>query len=107
MMRRFGSPSGPSTLITSAPQSPSTTAAAGAAMKELMSRTRNPASGRADSTMEEFPFLPILACGGRGGHGVKAQAEFPDRPDRRPQVRRVGDLRPSLHADAEHRPHRP
>src|SRR5229473_5664993 len=49
MIRRLGSPSGPSTLITSAPQSPSTTAAAGAAMNELISSTRNPAKGRPDS----------------------------------------------------------
>src|SRR5215468_2764143 len=110
MIRRLGSPSGPSTLITSAPQSPSTTAAAGAAMKELMSSTRSPASGPGrvspDSTMEEVPFLPILAPKGRGGHGAKPQAEFPDRADRRSQVRRVGDLRPPLHEDAQHRPHR-
>src|SRR5215831_6884467 len=107
MIRRLGSPSGLSTLITSAPQSPRTTAAAGAAMKELMSSTRSPASGRADSTMEEVPFLPILAPKGRGGHGAKPQAEFPDRADRRPQVRRVGDLQPPLHEDAQHRPHWP
>src|SRR5690606_5898216 len=55
MIRRLGSPSGPSTLMTSAPQSPSTTAAAGAAMNELMSSTRNPASGRAVSVMDS-PF---------------------------------------------------
>src|SRR6267143_1692351 len=107
MIVRLGSPSGPSTLITSAPQSPSTTAAAGAAMKELISSTRSPASGRADSTMEVIPFSPILACGGGGRHGVKAQTEFPDRPDRRSAVRRIGHLRPSLHEDAEHRSHRP
>src|SRR5882757_5474988 len=107
MIERLGSPSGPSTLITSAPQSPSTTAAAGAAMKELMSSTRSPASGRADSTMQYAPILPILALHGEGRHGVKAQTEFPDCPDRRSAVRRVGHMRPSLHEDAEHRPYRP
>src|SRR5476649_1084414 len=107
MMVRLGSPSGPSILMTSAPQSPSTTAAAGAAMKELMSSTRNPASGRADSTMQYIPFLPILACSGGREHGAKAQTQYPDRADRRSSVRRARDLRPSLHEDAEYRPDRP
>src|SRR6185503_13905119 len=102
MIRRLGSPSGPSTLITSAPQSPSTTAAAGAAMNELTSRTFNPWSGRADSTMQWIPFLPILARDRGRGHGAKPQAEFLDRADRRSPVRRAGHLRPSLHEDAEH-----
>src|SRR5205085_3146690 len=99
MMRRLGSPSGPSTLTTSAPQSPSTTAAAGAAMNELMSRTFNPAKGRADSGMQWIPFAPILARGKGRGHGVKPQIEFPDRADRRSAVRRAGHLWPSLHED--------
>src|SRR5215204_5680689 len=55
MIRRLGSPSGPSTLITSAPQSPKTTAAAGAAMNELISSTRNPAIGRPGSVIDQVP----------------------------------------------------
>src|SRR6476646_3852379 len=106
MIRRLGSPSGPSTLMTSAPQSPSTTAAAGAAMNELTSRTFNPASG-ADSGMQAFPFSSILARDKGRGHGGEPQTEFPDRADRRSAVRRARHLRSSLHEDAAHRPHRP
>src|SRR5476651_349987 len=86
MMRRLGSPSGPSILITSAPQSPSTTAAAGAAMNELISRTLRPASGRADSVMQESPEIRCLRLdaralvsgktAGQDGSGTRRAGEF-------------------------------
>src|SRR4029077_20808623 len=124
MIRRLGSPSGPSTLITSAPQSPSTTAAAGAAMNELISSTRNPARGRPGSVIEGprklvrpikgaglwLPSRPAASvfrhagCLGDFHRGTEEKTELHRRPDRRPAVRRAGDLRSSLHEDPAYRP---
>ena len=49
-----------------------------------------------------------MASRQRGSHrGEEAQTKYPDRPDRRPPVRRTRHLRPSLHEDAAYRPDRP
>ena len=66
-----------------------------------MGATLWPPSRRVDSVISARGVL------GRDHRGKEAQAQHPDRPDRRSPVRRTGDLRPSLHEDAEHRPHRP
>src|SRR5262245_47999755 len=79
-MRRSGSPSGGSTLITSAPKSAITVAAAGPAMNDATSSTRRPANGSAPALWVSTTVPPTQKTGIRdqGSKGIMNVFLIPD-----------------------------